>query len=441
MLAIRGIRNVRNVFALHRMCKPCVIYRSMLSHVAVEDEVLWDTSASFKWNPSTSWRDMFMLGSQLSAEELMLQETAQRIAQNELLPRVKRDYMEELPNTAALEAMGSVGLLGPTIYGASSTAYGLIAREIEKVDSGYRSMFSVQSSLVMEPIAMYGSEEQKTKYLSKLGEGTLVGCFAQTEPEAGSDVRSMRTFAKLKDGAYYLNGVKTWITNAPLANIALVWAKTTDEHSKTAEDLDIKCFIVEVNSPGVTVNLIKEKMGLRTSPTGEIVMEDVRVPKENVLPNTPDGVKAIYACLNSGRMGIAWGALGAAEACLDIAQHYALTRKQFGRPIAAKQLIQKKLADVVTEISLGLQGVFRASQMKDAGMLHPNVVSVLKRNNTMKALEIARTCRDILGANGISLENHVMRHMLNLEAVNTYEGTQDIHALIVGKAVTGISAF
>ena len=382
--------------------------------------------------------DPLLLESQLSTEERMVRDTARTYAQERLLPRVQQAFRNEVTDRAIFNEMGELGLLGPTIpeeyggVGLNYVSYGLIAREIERVDSGYRSMMSVQSSLVMVPINAFGSEEQKRKYLPKLATGELVGCFGLTEPNHGSDPGSMITRARETDGGFLLSGSKTWISNAPIADVFVVWAKTEDDV--------IRGFILEKGWKGLTTPAIHGKVGLRVSITGEIVMDQVFVPKENMLPGV-SGLKGPFTCLNSARFGIAWGALGAAESCYETARQYVLDRHQFGRPLAANQLIQKKLADMVTEISLGLQGCLRLGRMKDDGSAAVDLTSLMKRNSCGKALDIARVARDMLGGNGISDEFCIIRHMVNLEVVNTYEGTHDVHALILGRAITGISAF
>jgi len=384
------------------------------------------------------WADPFRLVEQLTDEERMVQETAHAYAQEKLAPRVLEAFRHEKTDPEIFREMGELGLLGPTIdpeYGGAGlgyVAYGLIAREVERVDSGYRSMMSVQSSLVMVPIDAFGSEEQKKKYLPKLATGEWIGCFGLTEPNHGSDPGSMATRAKKVDGGYSLTGSKTWISNAPIADVFVVWAKT--------EDGLIRGFILEKGWKGLSAPKIQGKVGLRASITGEVVMDNVFVPEENLLPDVR-GLKGPFTCLNSARFGIAWGALGAAEACYATARQYTLDRQQFGRPLAANQLIQKKLADMATEISLGLQGCLRLGRMKEEGHPPVELTSILKRNSCGKALEIARAARDMLGGNGISDEFGVARHLVNLEVVNTYEGTHDIHALILGRAITGIAAF
>ncbi|NTJ61447.1 acyl-CoA dehydrogenase [Agrobacterium rhizogenes] len=384
------------------------------------------------------WADPFRLTEQLSDDERMVLDTAHSYAQEKLAPRVLEAFRHEKTDPAIFREMGELGLLGPTISpeyggaGLSYVAYGLIAREVERVDSGYRSMMSVQSSLVMVPIETFGSEAQKQKYLPKLATGEWIGCFGLTEPNHGSDPGSMVTRAKKVDGGYSLTGAKTWISNAPIADVFVVWAKT--------EDGLIRGFILEKGWKGLSAPAIHGKVGLRASITGEVVMDNVFVPEENLMPNV-SGLKGPFTCLNSARFGIAWGALGAAEDCYAKARQYVLDRKQFGRPLAANQLIQKKLADMVTEITLGLQGCLRLGRMKEEGHPPVELTSILKRNSCGKALDIARAARDMLGGNGISDEFGIARHLVNLEVVNTYEGTHDIHALILGRAITGIAAF
>ncbi|KAA6487642.1 acyl-CoA dehydrogenase [Agrobacterium rhizogenes] len=384
------------------------------------------------------WADPFRLVEQLNDDERMVLDTAHAYAQEKLAPRVLDAFRHEKTDPSIFREMGELGLLGPTIapeYGGAGlgyVAYGLIAREVERVDSGYRSMMSVQSSLVMVPIDAFGSEAQKQKYLPKLATGEWIGCFGLTEPNHGSDPGSMATRAKKIDGGYSLTGAKTWISNAPIADVFVVWGKT--------EDGVIRGFILEKGWKGLSAPAIHGKVGLRASITGEVVMENVFVPEENLLPNV-SGLKGPFTCLNSARFGIAWGALGAAEDCYAKARQYVLDRQQFGRPLAANQLIQKKLADMVTEITLGLQGCLRLGRMKEDGHPPVELTSILKRNSCGKALDIARAARDMLGGNGISDEFGIARHLVNLEVVNTYEGTHDIHALILGRAITGIAAF
>lgn len=385
-----------------------------------------------------NWADPLLLDAQLSDTERMVQDSARAYCQDKLLPRVQEAFRHEKTDVSIFREMGELGLLGPTIaeeYGGAGlnyVCYGLIAREVERVDSGYRSMMSVQGSLVMVPIEAFGTEEQKQKYLPKLATGELIGCFGLTEPNHGSDPGSMVTRARKVEGGYSLSGAKTWITNSPIADVFVVWAKD--------DEGQIRGFILEKGWKGLSGPAIHGKVGLRASITGEIVMDEVFVPEENAFPKVR-GLKGPFTCLNSARYGIAWGALGAAEACYEAARQYTLDRKQFNRPLAANQLIQKKLADMATEISLGLQAVLRVGRMKDEGIAPVEVTSIVKRNSCGKALEIARMARDMLGGNGISDEYPVARHLVNLEVVNTYEGTHDIHALILGRAITGIAAF
>jgi glutaryl-CoA dehydrogenase len=383
------------------------------------------------------WEDPLGIESELTGEERMVRDSARRFAQERLFPGVIEAFREEKFDRAVLTEMGGLGLLGATIpeeYGGAGlgyVSYGLIARELDRVDSGYRSAMSVQSSLVMHPIFAYGSEAQRRKYLPKLAKGEIVGCFGLTEPDHGSDPGSMVTRAEKVANGYRLNGAKMWITNAPIADIAMVWAKLDDA---------IRGFIVERGTAGFATPKICGKMSMRVSATGELVLQDVVVPEENLLPNA-HGLAGPFGCLNNARFGIAWGAMGAAEFCWQRTRQYVLERKQFGRPLAANQLIQKKLADMQTEIALGLAGALRLGRMMEAGTAAPPSVSLMKRNNCGKALEIARMARDMHGGNGISEEFHIMRVMANLETVNTYEGTHDIHALILGRAQTGIQAF
>jgi glutaryl-CoA dehydrogenase len=384
------------------------------------------------------WDDPLLLESQLSAEERMVRDTAHAYAQDKLMPRITAAFRNEITDPSIFREMGALGMLGATIpaeFGGSElgyVCYGLIARELERVDSGYRSMMSVQSSLVMFPIHAYGSEAQRRKYLPKLASGEWIGCFGLTEPDHGSDPGSMVTRARAADGGYRLHGAKMWISNSPIADVFVVWAKT--------DDGVVRGFILEKGMQGLSAPKIEGKFSLRASVTGEIVMDDVFVPADNLLPNV-QGLKGPMGCLNSARFGIAWGALGAAEFCWHAARQYVLDRKQFGRPLAANQLVQKKLVDMQTEITLGLQGCLRLGRMKDDGSAAHEITSIMKRNSCGKALDIARTARDMHGGNGIVDEFHVIRHVLNLETVNTYEGTHDIHALILGRAQTGISAF
>jgi glutaryl-CoA dehydrogenase len=384
-----------------------------------------------------NWEDPLDLEGELTGEERMVRDTARGYAQDKLFPGVIAAFRDEKFDRATITDMGALGLLGPTIpeeYGGAGlgyVAYGLIARELDRVDSGYRSTASVQSSLVMHPIFAYGTEAQRRKYLPKLATGELVGCFGLTEPDHGSDPGSMITRAEKVPGGFKLNGAKMWITNSPIADLAVVWAKLDDT---------IRGFIVERGTKGFSTPKITGKLSMRVSVTGEIVLADAVIPEENLLPNVK-GLAGPFGCLNNARYGIAWGAMGAAEFCWHRARQYVLDRKQFGRPLAANQLIQKKLADMQTEIALGLAGALRLGRMMEAGTAAPPAVSMLKRNNCGKALEIARLARDMHGGNGISEEFHVMRVMANLETVNTYEGTHDIHALILGRAQTGIQAF
>ena len=388
--------------------------------------------------PVFKWDDPLLLDLQLTEEERMVRDAAHTYAQEQLLPRVLEAFRHETSDPSVFPEMGALGLLGPTIpqeYGGAGlnyVCYGLIAREIERVDSGYRSMMSVQSSLVMFPIFTYGSEAQRRRYLPKLATGEWIGCFGLTEPNHGSDPGSMVTRAKSVDGGFKLSGAKMWISNSPIADVFVVWAK--DDGGA------IRGYILEKGMKGLSAPKIEGKFSLRASITGEIVMDEVFVPAENQLPSVK-GLKGPMGCLNSARYGIAWGALGAAEFCWHAARQYTLDRQQFGRPLAANQLVQKKLADMQTEITLGLQGCLRLGRMKDEGNAAPEITSIMKRNSCGKALEIARIARDMHGGNGIVDEFHVIRHMLNLETVNTYEGTHDIHALILGRAQTGISAF
>ncbi|MDE0950306.1 MAG: acyl-CoA dehydrogenase [Halioglobus sp.] len=384
-----------------------------------------------------NWQDPFSLEQQLTDEQRLVRDTARQYSQEKLLPRVREAFRNEDTDLAIYPEMGALGLLGSTIdgYGCPGVdyiSYGLIAREVERVDSGYRSMMSVQSSLVMHPIYAYGTEEQREKYLPKLATGEWIGCFGLTEPDHGSDPGSMVTRAKAVEGGYQINGAKMWITNSPVADVFVVWAKTDDEK--------IRGFILERGMPGLSAPKIEGKLALRASVTGEIVMQDVFVSQEQLLPNV-EGLKGPFGCLNKARYGISWGALGAAETCWHTARDYTLERSQFGRPLAANQLVQLKLADMQTEISLALQGCYRAGQMMDTNGIAPELISLIKRNSCGKALAIARQARDMLGGNGISDEYPVMRHMMNLEVVNTYEGTHDIHALILGRTQTDIPAF
>ena len=387
--------------------------------------------------PSFRWDDPLALDEMLTEEERMVRDSAHAYCQDKLMPRVLNAFRNEVFDREIMNEMGELGFLGSTIdgYGCAGVnyvCYGLIAREVERIDSGYRSAMSVQSSLVMHPIHAYGTEEQRQKYLPGLATGELVGCFGLTEPDHGSDPGGMKSRAKKVDGGYQLNGAKMWISNSPIADVFVVWAKD--------DDGDIRGFVLEKGMKGLSAPKIEGKVSLRASVTGEIVMDEVFVPEENLLPNVK-GLKGPFGCLNNARYGISWGALGAAEFCWHAARDYVLEREQFGRPLAANQLIQKKLADMQTEIALGLLGCVQAGRLTDEGKLAPEAISLLKRNSCGKALDVARMARDMHGGNGISDEYHVIRHMVNLETVNTYEGTHDVHALILGRAQTGIQAF
>ena len=385
------------------------------------------------------WQDPLNINSQLTEEEQTIRDVAKQYCQQKLFPRVLMANRNEVFNREIMTELGELGLLGATLNGygcagVSSVAYGLIAREVERVDSGYRSAMSVQSSLVMFPIYHYGNEEQRKKYLPDLGLGKLVGCFGLTEPNHGSDPAGMETIArKQKDGSWILNGSKTWITNSPIADVFVIWARCDTDDK-------IRGFILEREMKGLTAPVIKGKFSLRASVTGMIMMDDVKVPDTQRLPNV-EGLKGPFGCLNNARFGIAFGALGAAEFCLAQAREYTLNRRQFGVPLASNQLIQKKLADAMSEIAIGLQAAIQVGRLKDNGQAAPEMISMIKRNSCGKALDIARNSRDMLGGNGISDEYHIIRHVMNLEAVNTYEGTHDIHALILGRALTGIQAF
>ncbi len=393
-----------------------------------------DTSAAFAWN------DPFLLDDQLTEDERMIRDTAAAFAADKLAPRVQEAYLEEKTDPAIFREMGESGLLGVTIpeeyggVGAGYVAYGLVAREVERIDSGYRSMMSVQSSLVMHPIYAYGSEEQRKKYLPKLASGEWIGCFGLTEPDAGSDPNGMKTRAVKTADGYRLSGSKMWISNSPIADVFVVWAKSE------AHDNKIRGFVLEKGMKGLSAPKIGGKLSLRASITGEIVMEGVEVGEDALLPNI-SGLSGPFGCLNRARYGISWGAMGAAEDCWFRARQYGLDRKQFGKPLAGMQLFQKKLADMQTEIALGLQGSLRVGRLMDEHKFAPEMISLVKRNNCGKALDIARQARDMHGGNGIQVEYHVMRHAQNLETVNTYEGTHDVHALILGRAQTGLQAF
>ena len=390
--------------------------------------------------PPFQWDDPFLLDEQLTDEERMIRDTARDYAQGRLQPRILAAYRDETVEPGLFAEMGALGLLGVTLpddygcAGASYVSYGLVAREVERVDSGYRSMMSVQSSLVMYPIFAYGSEEQRRRYLPKLASGAWIGCFGLTEPDAGSDPAGMRTRARKVDGGYVLSGAKTWISNAPIADVFVVWAKS-DAHEGA-----IRGFVLEKGAKGLSAPRIGDKLSLRASVTGQIVLEDVEVSDDALLPGV-SGLKGPFGCLNRARYGISWGVMGAAEDCWHRARRYTLDRHQFNRPLAATQLIQKKLADMQTEITLGLQASLRVGRLMDEGRMAPEMISLIKRNNCGKALDIARVARDMHGGNGITAEYHVMRHSQNLETVNTYEGTHDVHALILGRAITGLQAF
>ena len=412
----------------------------MDTQTQVDNKNIVNLKSSKSAKPKFNWEDPLLLETLFSEEEKLIKSTAHDYAQSKLMPRVEESFLDEKTDKDIFKEMGQLGLLGLTIpekygcAGASYVSYGLVAREVERVDSGYRSMMSVQSSLVMHPIYAYGSEEQRLKYLPKLASGELIGCFGLTEPDAGSDPSAMKTTATKVDGGYSLSGSKMWISNSPIADVFVVWAK-----SKEHDDA-IKGFILEKGMKGLSAPKINGKLSLRASITGEIVMDKVFVPDENLMPNV-SGLKGPFGCLNRARYGIAWGVMGAAEDCWFRARQYTLDRKQFGKPLAATQLIQKKLADMQTEITLGLSVALQAGRLFDQGNLAPESISLIKRNNCGKALDIARFSRDMHGGNGIHAEYQVMRHLMNLETVNTYEGTHDVHALILGRAQTGIQAF
>jgi glutaryl-CoA dehydrogenase len=393
-------------------------------------------TAPRKERPSFNWQDPLLLDDELSSDEKMVRDSARAYAQDKLAPRIKQAFRDETFDRDLMPEMGKLGFLGATIdgygcAGANYVCYGLVAREVERVDSGYRSILSVQSSLVMGPINDFGTAEQKQKYLPKLATGELIGCFGLTEPDHGSDAGGMKSKAKKVDGGYVLNGAKMWISNSPVADVLIVWAKLDDV---------IRGFILERGMKGLTTPKIEGKFSLRASITGEIVMADVFVPEANILPGVT-GLRGPFTCLDNARYGIAWGALGAAEFCWHAARDYTLSRHAFGKPLAGTQLVQKKLADMMTEITLGLHACLRLGRLKDEGRATPEMVSILKRNSTGKSLDIARAARDMHGGNGIVDDYHVIRHMMNLETVNTYEGTHDIHALILGRAMTGLAAF
>ena len=389
---------------------------------------------------SFDWADPFFLEDQLSDDERMIRDTARAYAADKLAPRVIEAFNDEQTDPEIFREMGALGLLGPTIpadyggVGAGYVAYGLVAREVERIDSGYRSMMSVQSSLVIYPIHAYGSEAQKRKYLPKLATGEWIGCFGLTEPDAGSDPGGMTTRAKKTDGGYSLSGAKTWISNSPIADVFVIWAKSDAHGGK------IRGFVLEEGMKGLSAPKIEGKLSLRASITGMVMMDEVEVGEDALLPEV-EGLKGPFGCLNRARYGISWGAMGAAEFCFHAARQYGLDRKQFGKPLAANQLYQKKLADMETEIALGLQASLRVGRLMDEGRFAPEMISIVKRNNVGKALDIARAARDMHGGNGISAEYQVMRHLMNLETVNTYEGAHDVHALILGRAITGIAAF
>jgi glutaryl-CoA dehydrogenase len=392
----------------------------------------------FTWDSESHWRDMLLLEERFTEEEIMIRDVTRQFCENTLMPIVTKSFREESFDKDLFKEMGAAGLLGSFIHGygcagASATAYGLVAREVERVDSAYRSTLSVQTSLVMNPINLFGSEEQKERFLPGLAKGEIVGCFGLTEPDHGSDPSGMVTKAVDKGDHYVLSGAKNWITNSPVADLCVVWAKTDT-------DGKVRGFLVERGMEGLSTPKIEGKFSLRASVTGMIHLDDVKIPKENVLPNVT-GMRGPFACLNSARLGIAWGAWGAAEDCLEKAREYTMGRQQFGRPLAANQLIQMKMANALTEITIGLNAVLQATRMKEEGKLHSNLISMMKRNSCSKALDIARTCRDMLGGNGIVDEYHIIRHVCNLEAVNTYEGTADIHGLVLGRSLTGIPAF
>ncbi|XP_025110279.1 glutaryl-CoA dehydrogenase, mitochondrial-like [Pomacea canaliculata] len=428
-------RNTCLVQILHRRSFRNAATANVTQHSSLAKDPATKSKVEF------SWRDALNLESQLTEEECIIRDQFRSYCQKKLMPRILMANRLEEFDPAIMRELGDMGVLGPTIQGygcagLSSVGYGLITRELERVDSSYRSAMSVQSSLVMWPIYAYGSEDQKQKYIPKLAKGELIGCFGLTEPNHGSDPSSMETVAKYNASkkTFILNGSKSWITNSPIADVFVVWGKCDADSNR------IRGFIIEKGTPGLSAPKIEGKFSLRASVTGQIVMEDVEVPEENMLPNI-SGLGGPFGCLNNARYGIAWGVLGAAEFCLETARQYTLDRKQFGRPLAANQLIQKKMADMLTDISLGLQSCLQVGRLKDQGKATSEMISMIKRNSCGKALDIARVARDMLGGNGICDEYHVIRHVMNLEAVNTYEGTHDIHALILGRAITGIQAF
>ncbi|XP_060072246.1 glutaryl-CoA dehydrogenase, mitochondrial-like [Ylistrum balloti] len=433
-MALRGLRSVK-FNKIQAICTTCRLQSGVATPQPASTEQKKSQKVSF------NWKDALNLESLLTEEEIMVRDQFRSYCQEKLMPRVLMANRHEHFHKEMIPEMGELGVLGPTIQGygcagVSSVAYGLIARELERVDSGYRSAMSVQSSLVMHPIYAYGSEEQKQKYLPRLAKGELIGCFGLTEPNHGSDPASMETRAKYDAATktYRLSGSKSWITNSPIADVFIIWGKCDKDNNR------IRGFILEKGMKGLTAPVIEGKFSLRASITGQIAMDDVEVPEENMLPNV-SGLGGPFGCLNNARYGIAWGTLGAAEFCLETAQQYTLDRKQFGKPLAKNQLIQKKMADMLTEITLGLQSCIQAGRLKDQGLITPEMISLIKRNSCGKSLDIARVARDMLGGNGISDEYHVIRHVMNLEAVNTYEGTHDIHALILGRAITGLQAF
>ncbi|CAL1530327.1 unnamed protein product [Lymnaea stagnalis] len=428
---------------LFRSCSRnlCSVFKRSLGTTITSHGVAAQKRESKKESATFNWKDALNLEVCLTEEEIIIRDQFRAYCQEKLMPRIIEANRHELFDKAIMKEMGELGVLGPTITGygcagLSSVGYGLITRELERVDSSYRSAMSVQSSLVMWPIFAYGSEEQREKYIPKLAKGELIGCFGLTEPNHGSNPSGMETTAKYnpQKKIYKLNGSKSWITSSPIADVFVVWAKSDADNNK------IRGFILEKGMKGLSAPKIEGKFSLRASITGQIVMEDVEVPEANLLPNVA-GLAGPFGCLNNARYGIAWGSLGAAEFCLETARQYTLDRIQFGKPLAKNQLIQKKLADMLTEISLGLFGCLQVGRLKDQGLATPEMISLLKRNNCGKSLDIARQARDMLGGNGISDEYHIIRHVMNLEAVNTYEGTHDIHALILGRAITGLQAF
>ncbi|CAH1775393.1 unnamed protein product [Owenia fusiformis] len=425
--------------ALNRYLMRCRSLQISLTKMQAPNQAMYSSNSSGP--PAFDWRDAFNMESQLTEEEILVRDQFRTYCQEQLMPRIILANRNEVFHKEIMPEMGELGVLGPTIQGygcagVSSVAYGLITRELERVDSSYRSAMSVQSSLVMHPINAYGTEEQKQKYIPRLARGELIGAFGLTEPNHGSDPSSMETKATYNESSktYTLNGAKSWITNSPIADVFIVWAKSSKENNR------IKGFILEKGMKGLSAPKIEGKFSLRASITGQIVMEDVEVPEENLLPHV-SGLGGPFGCLNNARYGIAWGALGAAEFCLEYARQYTLDRVQFRNPLARNQLIQKKMADMLTEISIALQACLQVGRLKDLNKASPEMISLIKRNSCGKSLEIARNARDMLGGNGICDEYHIIRHVMNLEAVNSYEGTHDIHALILGRAITGIQAF